>query len=80
MFIKRILYSKYSSLILSVILGFGLATLFRMGCKGNNCNIFKAPEDLKDENKIYKINDKCYKAVATPIDCDNNKKTLEFFA
>ena len=80
MFIKRILYSQYSSLILSILIGFGLATLFRMGCKGNHCNVFKAPEDLKNKDNVYKINGKCFKTIAMPMDCDKKKKTLEFFA
>ena len=32
MYVKRLLYNPYSDYIISIILGFGLATLFRKVC------------------------------------------------
>ncbi len=45
MYIKRLLNSSYSSVIISAIIGFGLATLFRENCKNGNCHVFKAPKE-----------------------------------
>jgi hypothetical protein len=59
---------------MSILLGFGLASLFRAVCKDKDCIIFHAPplEEIKD--KIYKFGDKCYKYTPTPTKCDKSKK------
>ena len=64
--------------IMSMLLGFGLASLFRIICKGKGCLVFKAPpiEDIKD--KVYKHGDKCYKYEPTPTKCSNKKKIVNF--
>ena len=63
---------------MSILLGFGLASLFRAVCKEKNCVIFHAPplEEIKD--KIYSYDNKCYKYVATQTKCDANKKIVDF--
>jgi hypothetical protein len=74
----KFLHTERGKIIMSIILGFGLASLFRTVCKDKNCVIFHAPplDDFKD--KIYKNNGKCvkYKPVATK--CSLNAKTLTF--
>ena len=52
---KRILKSEYGIKLLSIVLGLGLATLFRKVCKGRNCMVFKGPPMEKVKNTIYKI-------------------------
>jgi hypothetical protein len=61
---------------MSVILGFGLATLFRSVCKGNNCLIMKAPPLNEIEDKIYKHEGKCYKFTPLTKKCDASKKNV----
>ncbi len=77
MFIKRLLYSKYSPIILSIILGFGLSTLFRKACKKRDCIVFKAAPTDKIDNKIFKHNGECYNYNTTSISCDENKESVE---
>ena len=43
MYLNKFLHTHSGKYIMSVILGFGLATLFRTVCKGKNCLLFKAP-------------------------------------
>jgi hypothetical protein len=44
-------------IILSILLGFGLATAFKKACSGNNCVVIKGPP-LKDiQDFYYKIDD-----------------------
>jgi hypothetical protein len=62
---------------MSILLGFGLASLFRTVCKGKNCTILHAPPFDKIENKIYKHDDKCYTYKQISIKCDTNKKSVE---
>jgi hypothetical protein len=73
--------SPLGSIIISVILGLGLAALFRTVCHGDGCMIVKAP-DLNDLQKyVYRTGSSkgatCYKyspeEVACPHDTDNKK-------
>ena len=56
MFLKDLLLTKWGSILISIVLGFGLAALFQKACKDNNCVIIKGPpyKDIKD--KIYSEN------------------------
>ena len=52
---SKFLHSQNCRYMMSIILGFGLASLFRVVCKENNCILFHAPplEEIKD--KKYKV-------------------------
>jgi hypothetical protein len=74
----KFVHTETGRTIMSIILGLGLATLFRTVCKDNNCLIFHAPplDDFKD--KIYKNNGKCIKYVPVATKCSLNAKTVTF--
>ena len=76
--LKRLIYSDVGRIVISVILGLGLATLFRKVCKGRNCLVFQAPKIDKIENQIFEFDDKCYKFNKKATKCDNTKKVVEF--
>lgn len=75
--LKKLLYSKTGNIIISILLGFGLASLFRFSCKNNNCIIFKAPPINKIKDKVFKFNNKCYTFTENAETCDKNKKILK---
>ena len=64
--------------IMSILLGFGLASLFRTVCKGKRCVIYHAPplEEIKDHT--FKYGDKCYKFEMNNTKCDTKKQIVEF--
>jgi hypothetical protein len=62
---------------MSIILGFGLATLFRTVCKGKNCVILQAPPMDEIKDKIFKHNNKCYKFIPVTTKCNANMKIVE---
>ena len=74
----KFVHTSTGKIIMSVLLGLGLASLFRTVCKGNNCRIFRAPplDDLN--NKIYKSNGKCVKYVPVTTKCSSNAKIITF--
>jgi hypothetical protein len=78
MYLAKFFHSETGKHMLSIILGLGLASLFRTVCKDKNCMIFKAPplEEIKD--KVYKYNDKCYAYNPVATKCDAGKKIVEF--
>jgi hypothetical protein len=58
-------------LIVSIILGLGLAALFRRSCEGQQCVIVKSP--VVDTNKIYGFDNKCYKYKSEASKCMREK-------
>ena len=74
----KFIHTQTGKYVMSSLLGFGLATLFRAVCKGKNCMIFHAPPLEEIENKVYKYDDKCYKYVAKSARCDKTKKIIDF--
>jgi hypothetical protein len=63
---------------MSIILGIGLATIFRAACTGRGCRIEKAPPLEEIEDKIFRYNDKCYKMSKAAVKCDDKKKIVPF--
>lgn len=74
----KFIHTETGKYVMSLLLGFGLATFFRTICKGRNCILFNAPPLEEIENKIYKYDNKCYKYVANSTKCDKTKKIIEF--
>jgi len=71
---NEILDNKTGNIIISIILGLGLAALFRKSCEGGQCVVFKAPpKDI--EKKIYKHNGKCIKFKSESVKC--SKKSIQ---
>jgi len=59
--IGKFLESKVGQIIISIILGFGLATIFRKVCKDNNCIMIQGPKVSEVNKYFYKIDESCYK-------------------
>jgi hypothetical protein len=76
--IKRLLYSEYSDVVISIILGFGLATMFRKICNERNCIVFHAPSNEEMENQVFRHNNECYKFDHKSAQCSNDKKKIYF--
>ena len=76
--IKKLFYNDFGKFLISIILGLGLASLFRKSCKNRNCLIFKGPSIDKIQNKIYNHNNSCYKFNPESINCGTFKETIEF--
>ena len=78
MYLGKFVHTETGKIIMSILLGFGLASLFRTVCKDHNCVIFHAPPLDEFKDKIYKNNDKCFKYVPTATKCSLNSKTVTF--
>ena len=64
-----ILNDEKGKILISIIWGFGLATLFKRVCKGRNCIIIKGPKPEELENKVFKFDDKCFSYKAESTSC-----------
>lgn len=69
--IIKFINSPKGKYILSILLGLGLATLFRKACNSRNCLVFKAPDLDKINNKIFNHNNKCYEFHEESTSCSN---------
>ena len=76
--LEKFVHSDRGKIIMSILLGFGLASLFRKVCNNNNCLAFYAPPLDEFKDKIYKSKGKCVKYVPVPSKCSLNAKTIEF--
>ena len=76
--LKRLIYSDVGRIVISIILGLGLATLFRKVCKERDCLVFNAPKLDKIKNQVFKFKDKCYQFEEEIEKCDDNKKIVNF--
>lgn len=76
--INNVIKSQYGIYIISILLGLGLASLFRKACKNKNCMEFKGPKmsDLKDQ--IYSYNENCYQFNEESIKCGIRKRSVDF--
>jgi hypothetical protein len=74
----KFVHTETGKLVMSILLGFGLASLFRSVCKGKDCIVFHAPPLEKIQDKVYKSGDKCYKFQAIASKCDKSKKIVDF--
>lgn len=72
------LKSHLGKKVVSVILGFGLATLFYRSCKEDKCIQFVGapPSEIKD--KVFRYNDKCFRFKQVAKKCNPQKRQLHF--
>ena len=79
--IKNLLKSMHTDngkYAISIILGFGLASLFRKVCKDRNCIVFQAPTLDEIKENTYSYNNKCYKFNEKSMKCGMAEKEVSF--
>ena len=77
---QRLLNTPTGQMLISILLGLGLATLFKKTCADDKCLVFNGPviEDIED--KTFKHSDKCYKYKSEPGKCDSTKRIIKISA
>ena len=73
--IKDLLETRMGQIIISIILGLGLAAVFRQVCKGPNCVVVNSPDVNELEKYTYKLNDECFKYTPYPAACERERST-----
>jgi hypothetical protein len=73
--VGKFMASERGSILISVIIGFGLATFFRKVCKGHRCLIVRSPPLAELKKNVYKIDGQCfrYRPYAVPCNPDTSK-------
>ena len=78
LYLGKFVHTETGKYIMSILLGLGLASLFRTVCKEKNCIIFHAPPLEKIQDKIFKNNDKCVKYNTVTTKCRVDAKIVDF--
>jgi len=73
---SNILSNQMGSIIISVILGLGLASMFRKVCKERDCIVMQGPSPMKIKDKTFEWHDKCYKYKKVKSNCQKNPNNL----
>jgi hypothetical protein len=75
--IKRLLNTSVGVLLISILLGFGVACLFRKVCTDGQCIHFKGAVIDTIHGKIYEHDNKCFKYMAKSTTCSKHKKIID---
>ena len=74
---KRLFTTQAGIFFISVLLGLGLATLFRKICNDENCIDFKGPVLGDIEEKIFEEDGNCYKYSLSKETCNKSKRIID---
>jgi hypothetical protein len=74
--------NKNVSMLVSCVLGFGLAAIFRPVCKGPDCVILRGPPISQIRGSVYQFGSKCHEFMPKVVECptDPNNKPVETFS
>ena len=74
--IKRLLYTNEGNIFISILLGLGIASLFRKICKDNNCIAFEQAKIEDIEGKVFSSNNRCYEYSLLNERCNIGKRII----
>lgn len=67
-----LLRNKIAKIILSIIWGLGIASLFQKVCRDRDCIIYRAPDPSKIIGNTYKVDDSCVQFEIEQSRCSRN--------
>ena len=77
MYLDKFVHSNTGKIIMSMILGLGLATFFRAICKGKHCRVITSPPLEELEDQTYRFDDKCYKLEKNAVKCVKSQNIVK---
>ncbi len=76
--LTKILHSDVGKVVISIMLGLGVATLCLNTTQSNPNNIEYRGFNIEDIDSIFKFDGKCYSYNPTSVTCNSQKKTVQF--
>lgn len=64
--------SKTGIILVSILWGLGISSLFRKACTTRNCIVLKAPNPNDIVKKIYQNKNQCYTFIPQSSTCNSN--------
>ena len=74
--VKRLIYTDNGQMFISILLGLGLASIFRTACNKRGCIIFRHADIADIDGQTYKTGNKCYRYDMHQEKCNIDKKIL----
>lgn len=78
MYFRRFVNTNFGRILLSIIIGLGIASLVRKGCETGECYQFKGVNPEKVKGNVFEYENKCYQFELKPVSRDEHKKLLTF--
>lgn len=75
--LKKMIKSENGVFLFSIIIGLGVAGLFKMSCDSRSCIVYRAPDLSK--TKQVKVNESCYKVTEEIIECNDKDKREKIY-
>lgn len=72
--LDKLFQSDIGRIIVSILLGLGIAALFRRACKGKNCVVIQGPKREEIDKYYYKVFDDCFKYKPREVPCTEEFK------
>lgn len=69
--LTNILETDSGAIVVSVIIGLGLASFFRKVCKDGRCVVIKGPDVKEISENAYKLDNECYKYKPVVTKCES---------
>lgn len=74
--VSQMLHTSYGRLVISVLLGLGLASLFKKTCNSKSCYKFVAPNVSEITSSVYSHGGSCYTFKPITVQCKNKESIL----
>lgn len=74
---NKFIKSREGIIVISVLWGLALATLFQRVCKGRGCIIYNAPDVNVMKENTFLHNKKCYQFKSETVGCSNESNFIE---
>ena len=75
--ISRLLKTPLGKILLSILLGLGLSTIFKQSCSGQSCITYHGPILGQIDGKTYQYGERCYTYNIVPIQCSSVRQTVD---
>jgi hypothetical protein len=67
--VTNVLKTPHGRMFFSILLGLGLAALFRKACDNNSCIVIDGPDPKDIRKYYYKMDGSCYKYAPVMTEC-----------
>jgi hypothetical protein len=75
-FMEEVMKAQGGGIFISAVLGIGLASVFRRACVGGSCYVVRGPAVDHVTGHVWKVDDKCYRYVPEPAQCDGSETNV----
>jgi hypothetical protein len=65
----RMIHTNFGRTLISIVLGIGIASIFRKSCKSASCFKFISPPEDEVKNNVYIHDGICYKFTPETVKC-----------